>query len=126
MDSLLDGLGALAIDLAADGESGTENLEDGALKLLGEGLVAHGAGDLNDLIKRNRLVVLDVLLLLAIPGGLLERTDDERGGGRDDGDGRLTVLDGELDGHAETLLYSLKIPLSELCFPFVSLMESFM
>lgn len=29
----------------------------------------------------------------------LESTDDERGGGRNDGDDGLTVLDGKLDGN---------------------------
>jgi hypothetical protein len=47
--------------------------------------------------------MLDVLLLLAVARGLLEGLDDERGGGRDDGDSGLTVLDGELDGDAEAL-----------------------
>ena len=45
--------------------------------------------------------MLDVLLLLAVAGWLLERLDDEGGGRGDDGDGGLTVLDGELDGDAE-------------------------
>ena len=37
-------------------------------------------------------------------GGLtLERTDDQGGGGGYDGDGGLSVLDGELDGDPETL-----------------------
>jgi hypothetical protein len=32
-----------------------------------------------------------------------ERFDDQRGGGRDNGHGGLTVLDGQLDGDTETL-----------------------
>ena len=51
-----------------------------------------------DLIKRDALGVLDVLLLLAVTGRLLEGLDDERRGGGNDGDGSLTVLDGQLDG----------------------------
>jgi len=47
--------------------------------------------------------VLDVLRLLPVALGLLERLDDQGGGGGDDGDLGLTVLDGELDGDAETL-----------------------
>lgn len=48
--------------------------------------------------------MLDVLLLLAISWWLLKSSDDQRGGGWDDRDGGLTVLDGELDGDAESLL----------------------
>ena len=47
--------------------------------------------------------MLDVLLLLAVSGRLLEGLDDEGGGRGDDGDGGLAVLDGELDGDAEAL-----------------------
>ena len=47
--------------------------------------------------------VLDVLLLLAVARGLLERLDDERRGRGDHGDSGLTVLDGQLDRDAETL-----------------------
>ena len=48
--------------------------------------------------------MLDVLLLLAIARWLFEGTDNERGGGRDDGDSSLSVLNGELDGDTETFL----------------------
>jgi len=47
--------------------------------------------------------VNNVLLLLAVTRRLLEGLDDERRSRGDDRDGSLTVLDGELDGHAETL-----------------------
>ena len=49
--------------------------------------------------------MLDILLLLPVPGGLFQGLDDERGGGGDDRDGGLTVLDGELDGDAQALLW---------------------
>lgn len=104
IDLLLDDLGALAVDLAADREGSTEDLLDGAGQSLGERLESHGPGNVDDLVKGNRLAVLDILLLLAVTWGLLERTDDKRGGGRDDGDGGLTVLDGELDRDTEALL----------------------
>ena len=58
-----------------------------------------------DLIKRDALGVLDVLLLLAVTGRLLEGLDDEGRGGGNDGDGGLTVLDGQLD--SDPLLMSL-------------------
>lgn len=70
----------------------------------------HGAGDLNDLVKGNRLGVLDVLLLLTITGRLLEGLDDERRGGGNDGDGSLTVLDTELDGDTESFLFLRQHP----------------
>lgn len=47
--------------------------------------------------------MLDVLLLLAVTRRLLEGTDDKGGRGGDNGDGSLTVLDGELDGDTESL-----------------------
>lgn len=47
--------------------------------------------------------VLNVLLLLAVAGGLLEGADDEGRGGGDDGADGLTVLDRELDGDTESL-----------------------
>lgn len=107
LDVVRDGLWAAAIDLAAGGESSTKDLLDGTLEVLGHGLEPHLAGDLNDLVKRNRLSVLDVLLFLAVPWWLLKGLDDEGGGRWDDGDGGLTVLDGELDRHAETFLKEL-------------------
>lgn len=105
IDLVLDNLGALSIDLASDREGSAQDLLDGAGKSLGERLEPHGPGNVDDLLKRDRLAVLDVLLLLAVTWGLLESTNDERGGGGDDGDGGLTVLDGELDRDAEALLF---------------------
>ena len=67
--------------------------------------MTHDTANLNDLVKRDGLGVLDVLLLLAVTRGLLEGLDDEGGGGGNDRDGGLTVLDGQADGDAETLLY---------------------
>ena len=65
--------------------------------------MAHGAADLDDLVERDGLGVLDVLLLFAVTRGLLEGLDDQGRGGRNDRDGSLTVLDGQADGDAETL-----------------------
>lgn len=103
-DIVLDGLGAAAIDLAADTVGSSQNLLHVTLKRLGEGLELHHTGDLDNLIEGYRLGVLDVLLLLAVPRGLLQGLDDQGGGGGNDGDSGLTVLDGELDGDAEALL----------------------
>lgn len=103
LDVVGDSLGAAAVNLATGGESSSEDLKNGTLEGLGHGLEAHGLGDGNDLVKRNGLGVLDVLLLLAVPGRLLEGLDDEGRGGGNDGDGSLTVLDGQLDSDAQTL-----------------------
>jgi hypothetical protein len=101
VDGLNDSLGRLAINLAANTVGGSENLLDGTREVLGERLVSHGAGDLNDLVKGDRLVVLDVLLLLAITGRLLEGLDDQGGSSGDNRHSSLTVLDGELDSYAQ-------------------------
>lgn len=115
LDGLQDSLGGLSIDLAANTLSSSQHLPDGSLQLLGERLEAHGAGNLNDLIEADGLVVLDVLLLLAVTRGLLEGLDDERGGSGHDRDGSLTVLDGQLDGDTETFLFMALAPRSAFC-----------
>jgi hypothetical protein len=58
----------------------------------------------NNLIERNRFGVLNVLLLLTVSWGLLERLDNEGGCGWNNRDSGLTVLDGELYGHTEAFL----------------------
>ena len=103
VDSLDDVVRGLAVDGAADRLCGTEDLLDAASERLGERLVGEFAGNVVDLVEGDVARVLDVLLLLAVPRGLLQGLDDEGGGGWDDRDGGLTVLDGELDGDTETL-----------------------
>jgi hypothetical protein len=103
LDVIRDILGAAAIDLAADGESSTEDLKDNTLERLGHGAVLHLAGNLNNFIEGDGLGVLDVLLLLAVTRRLLEGLDDQGRGGGNNRDRSLTVLDGELDSHTETL-----------------------
>jgi len=102
LDLFLDVLRTLAINLASDRESRAQDLQDGAFEALGHGLESHSPCNSDDLIQGNRLGVLDVLLLLSVPWWFLERLDDEGGGRWDDGDGGLTILDGESNGHAET------------------------
>jgi len=72
-----DSLGASSINLATSAKSSSEDLLDTALERLGQRLVLHLAGDLNDLVERNGLGVLDVLLLLTVARRLLEGLDDE-------------------------------------------------
>jgi len=115
LDVIGDILGAATIDLAADGESSTEDLKDGTLELLGKRALTHLASDLNDLVERDGLGVLDVLLLLAVTRRLLEGLDDKGRGGGHNRNLSLTVLDGETDGDTETLLYCLKTPELAIC-----------
>jgi|SRR5690242_7982512 len=103
LDVVGDGLGGAAVNLATGGEGSSEDLKNGTLEGLGHGLEAHGPGNGDDLVERDGLGVLDVLLLLAVPGRLLKGLDDEGRGGGNDGDSSLTVLDGQLDGDAQTL-----------------------
>lgn len=107
-DRILDRLWALAVDLATHAERCAKNLLHNTLEGLGEALEAHGTGDVDNVVKRNGLAVLDVLLLLAVARRLLEGADDQGGGSRDNGDGGLTVLDGELAGDAQALLFGCK------------------
>lgn len=104
LDIITDQLGAASINLATNAERGTEDLQNSSLQLLSERSESHGASDLDDLIERDGLGVLDVLLLLAVTGGLLESLDDERRGGGNDRDGSLTILDRKSDRDAETFL----------------------
>ena len=103
-DIIADILGTSPINLATHREGCAENLLNGTLQLPRHTLEPHGPGDLNDLVEGNALGVLDVLLLLAVSRGLLEGLDDEGRGGGNDGDLRLTILDRELDSHAESFL----------------------
>lgn len=96
-------LRAATVHLAACAESSSENLLDRALQILRHGLKSHSARNVDDLIERDALRVFDVLLLLAVSWGLFEGLDDERRGGGDDGDGSLTVLDGEFDRNPKAL-----------------------
>lgn len=116
IDGLDNGLRGLAVNLAADRVSSSQNLLDTILQVLGERLVAHGAGNLDDLVNGDGLVVLDVLLLLAVTRGLLEGLDDERRGSGNNGDSSLTVLDGQLDGDTETFLSMVSVR-KNLWFP---------
>ena len=49
VDVVRDGLGAAAIDLAAGGESSSEDLKNGTLQVLGHGLEAHSAGEIESM-----------------------------------------------------------------------------
>jgi hypothetical protein len=53
--------------------------------------------------------VFDILLLLPVSGRLFQGADDKGGCRRDDADGSLSVLDGQLDCDAETFLYAMNV-----------------
>ena len=80
-----------------------KDLFDNSLQFLGHGPGPHDASRVDDVIKGDVAVVLDVLHLLAVTRGLLQSLDDEGRGRGDDVDGGLTVLDGQLDGDLQTL-----------------------
>ena len=103
VDALNDSMRVLAVNSAANRLSRAEDLLYGAGEVLGKRLEAHLAGNLDDLVQRDVAAVLDVLLLLAVARGLLERLDDERRGRGHHRDSRLTVLHGKLDSDTQTL-----------------------
>lgn len=69
--------GVLAINIAADGVARTEDFLHGTFELLCHGLRSHGAGNRDDLVKREIAVVDNILGLLSITGGLLELSHDK-------------------------------------------------
>lgn len=79
LDLIADLLWTSSINLAANREASSENFENSSLKTLGHRLVgtSHCAGNLNNLIERDGLGVLNVLLLLSVSWWLLEGTDYE-------------------------------------------------
>lgn len=92
-----DILRALAIDSAAEGDAGSEDLLDGALELDGHALGAKLLGDVDDVSELEVAVVLHVLLLLSVAGTLLKSLDNERGGSGEHGDEALSVLHHHFD-----------------------------
>ena len=102
LDLLLDILWALAVNGAADGDAGSEDLENGSLEGSGHGGRSNFLGNSNDLIERELSVVDNVLGLLSVTWGLLQGLEDERGSGGLDGDGSLTVLNHNLNVDLDT------------------------
>jgi hypothetical protein len=96
----------LTVNVAAYTECCAQDLKHGPSQFLRQTLEPHSSGNLNDLVERNGLIVLDVLLLFSVSWRFLERFDDKGRSGWDDGDGGLTILDGELNGDTETFLWN--------------------
>lgn len=106
VDSFDDNLGSLAVNLAPNAVGSAQDLLNSTLEFLGKRLVSHCTGDFDNLIKADRLIVLDVLLLLTITRRLLEGPDDQRRSGRNNGHRSLTILNGKLDSYAQAFLIS--------------------
>lgn len=68
VDTFDDNLGRLAINLAPDTVGGSQDFLHSALEFLGEGLISHSTGDVDDFIQTDGLAVLDVFLLLSVTG----------------------------------------------------------
>lgn len=105
--AFVDGLNhivrVLLVDGAANALASTKDLLNSRRKVLAERLVAHGPGNLNDLVERNVAAVLNVLDLLAVTRGLLERLNDQRRSTGHNAHLSLTVLDSELNSNVQTL-----------------------
>merc|ERR1719411_564448 len=86
VDAVDDVMRIHAVHGAAHGLRGAENLLHAAAELLAHGARPHHAGS-----------------LLPVPGRLLQRLDDEGGGGGNHGAGGLSVLHLQLHGHLQTL-----------------------
>merc|ERR1712216_1120908 len=97
LDGLSAVLGVLTIDGVADATASSQNLEDGALELLGVGAATHGASNSVHIVPGNVAIVGDVLHLLAVPRRLLQGFDHQCGGRRHNLDGHLTVLHVKLE-----------------------------
>merc|ERR1712137_1340966 len=95
VDLLADLTRVLAIDGASDRHTRAEHLLHGSREVASIALGAHLLGGLLDIVD-------NVLHLLAISGRLLERTHEQRSGGRDNRDGGLVVLHGQQDTNADS------------------------
>jgi hypothetical protein len=95
-------LSRLTVDCASDRERSSQNLLQSSLESSGLRLESHGSGDVENLIAGEVTVVLDVLGLLAISEGLLELLNDERSIVRNEFDGSLSVLNGQLSCNSDT------------------------
>lgn len=93
-----------ALNSAAHGGAGAEDLTNSPRKILGQRSVTNLTGNLDNLIKGQVSVVLDVLLLFAVTGGLLQGLDNVAGGARLDLKSGNTVGDGQLDTDTQTLV----------------------
>lgn len=104
LDSITDGLGTLSIDLTPNTKRCAKNFLHCAFKFFRERLMPHSSCDLDYLFEADRLVVLDILLLFAVAGRLLQGSDDQRRRSGNDGNLRLTVLDSELHCNTQAFL----------------------
>ena len=97
MDLLLNILGALALNGAADRDGSAEDFHDGSLEISCKGLGAHFLGDFNDLIHGDFAVVENVLGLLSVASRFFKSFEDQGTSSVHDADFALLVLDLDLD-----------------------------
>ena len=97
VDLGLDSAGVFAVDGAADGDGGSENLLDGAGEVGSVGLGAHLLGDFNNVIELDLAVVNGVLNLLSVTWWLLKGLQEEGSSGWEHCDEALSVLDHDLN-----------------------------
>lgn len=99
------GLGRHSVDGAAHRVASTQNFLDSTRQVTSQRLVANLAGNINHSLQRQVTVVLNVLLLLAVTGWLLQGLDDHAGSGRQDLDRGSAVLHGQLDADAQASVF---------------------
>jgi len=97
VDLGLDSAGVFAVDGAADGDGGSENLLDGAGEVGSVGLGAHLLGDFNNVVELDLAVVDGVLNLLSVTWGLFECLEQQGRCGGQHGHKALSVLDHNLN-----------------------------
>ena len=97
VDHCGDLLGALAVNGAAKGDAGAEDLLHSSLKLNSHALGAKLLGNVNDIGELEVAIVLHVLLLLSVARTLFQGLDDEGGSSGKNGDEALSVLDHHFD-----------------------------
>jgi len=96
-------VGVFTVDGAANRVGGTQHLLAHTSQVLGHRSLSHDPGSAQDIVPGDVTVVEDVLDLLSVTWGLLERLDDHRASAGHNADGSLTVLDGQLDGDLQAL-----------------------
>ena len=93
VDELLDFLGILSVDGAAERDGSSEDLLDSAGEVDSHGLGSELFGDVDNVVHLDVSVVLHVLLLLSVSGAFLKSLDEEGSSGGEDSDKALSVLD---------------------------------
>merc|ERR1712080_542570 len=105
VDLVDDVVGVHAVHGAPHTRSSPQDLLHHSREVLGHGPGPHDAGRVDDVVQGDVAAVLDVLHLLPVPGRLLQRLDDEGGGGEAEG----AHLGGEGGGGADFTAHGAEI-----------------